>query len=186
MLLKNCDVCVKENKAELNYISNIFSDYCFHNDPKDTGIFVYKPSVARSREPNMVLFYENVQLRTEELKDALNIKHELQFEIMNYGTDIVSLDDPTKEEFTQFWFHFCNAKQGIYVDRLTLPSHLIRKGIGTSCVKWLKDFASYLGFKYIVLGSVAEARRFWTKMGFRLLTPEELNDYPGYQGRYNR
>lgn len=72
------------------------------------------------------------------------------------------------------------------MDRLTLPSHLIRKGIGTFCVKWLKDFASDLGFKYIVLGSVTEARAFWIKMGFRLLKPEELHNFPGYQGRYSR
>ncbi len=176
MLLKNCDV----------YISNIFSDFGLRNDPKDTGIFVYEPSAPRSREANMVLFYENIQLRAEVLKDALNINYELQLKLMNYGTDFVSLDAPTEEDFTQFLFHFCNAKQGIYVDRLTLPSHLIRKGIGTFCVKWLIDFASDLGFKYIVLGSVAEARAFWTKMGFRLLTPEELHNFPGYQGRYSR
>lgn len=185
MLLKNCDVCSKEKKTELDYISDSASDYCFGNDPKDTGIFVFEPSAPRLREPNVVLSFENVQQRAEVLKDALNISYELQFEIMNYGTDIVSLNDPTEEDFTQFWFHFCNAKQGIYVDRLTLPSHLIRKGVGTFCVKWLKDFASDLGFKYIVLGSVAEARAFWTKMGFRILTPQELHNFPGYQGRYS-
>lgn len=171
---------VETNK--LIYLTS--SEYCLRNDPKDTGIFVYELSAPRPREPKMVLFNENVQLRAEELKDALNINYKLQFEIMNYGTDIVSLDDPTEDDITQFWFHFCNAKQGIYVDLLTLPSHLIRKRIGTFCVKWLKDFASDLGFKYIVLGSVAEARAFWTKMGFRLLTSEELHNFPGYQGRY--
>ncbi len=186
MLLKSCDFCGKEKKDELNYLSNISSDYSFHNDLKDTGIFIYEPSVPRSREPNMVLFYENVQLRTEMLKDALNTNNELQFEIMNYGPDIVSFADPTEEDFTQFCFHFCNAKQGIYVDQLRLPSHLIRKGIGTFCVKWLKDFATDLGFKYIVLGSVVEARAFWTKMLFRPVRAEELHNYPGYQGRYSR
>jgi len=119
------------------------------------------------------------------LKDSLNTNYKLQFEIMNYGTDIISLDDTTKENFTQFWYHFCNAKQGIYVDRLSLPSPLRRMGIGTFCINWLKEFASDLGFKYIILGSVVEARAFWTKMGFRLLTPEELHNFPGYQGRYN-
>jgi len=173
---------VETNK--IIYLS--FSDDWFSNDLKDTGIFVYELSAPGSRDQNIVLFYENVQLRAEVLKDTLNITFGVQFEIMNCGTDIVSLDDPTEEYFTQFWFHFCNAKQGIYVDRLTLPSHLIRKGIGSLCVKWLKDFASDLGFKYIVLGSVTEARVFWTKMGFRLLTSGELHNFPGYQGRYSR
>ena len=186
MLLNNCDFCGKKEKAGLNYISNIFLDYCFRNDSINTGIFVSELSAPRSRESSMVLFYENVRLRVEMLKDTLNINHELQFEMMNYGTDIVRLEDPTEEDFTQFWFHFCNAKQGIYVDWLSLPSHLKRKGIGTFCVKWLTDFASDLGFKYIVLGSVVEARTFWIKMGFRLLTLEELRNFPGYQGRYNR
>jgi len=154
--------------------------------PKDTGIFIYEPALSMSREPNIVLFYQNIQLRVEALKDTLNINQELQFEIMNYGPDIVSLDDPIKEDFTEFWFHFCNFKQGIYVDRLALPADLRRKGIGTFCVQWLKEFASDLGFKYIVLGSVTEARRFWTKMGFRVLTTEELRNFPGYQGRYSR
>lgn len=155
---------------------------CFRNDLKDTGIFLYEPSITKSREPNMVLFSENVLLRIEGLKEALNINYEFQFKILNSGTDIVSLDDPTEKDFT---FHFCNSKQGIYLDQLSLPSHLIRKGIGTFCVKWLKDFASDLGVKYIVLGSVAKARTFWTKMGFRLLSHEELHNYPGYQGRYS-
>lgn len=162
-----------------------FSNYCFRNEPKDTGIFVYAPSAPRPRGPNMDLFYENVQLRAEVLSDTLNMSYKLQFHLMNYGTNIVSLDASTEKDFAQFCFHFCNAKQGIYLDRLALPSHRIRKGIGTFCVKWLKDFASDLGFKYILLGSVAEARVFWTKMGFRLLTPEELHNFPGYHGRYN-
>ncbi|MBC2725449.1 hypothetical protein [Desulfosporosinus sp.] len=152
----------------------------------DTGIFVYEPSVIKSRELSTDLFYEEVHQRVEVLRDALNINFELKLKQLNYGTDIVCLDDQTKEDFIQFCFHFCNAKQGIYVDQLTLPSHLIRKGIGTFCVKWLKDSASAFGFKYIVLGSVAEARTFWTKMGFRILTSEELHNFPGYQGRYSR
>lgn len=156
------------------------------NELRDTGIFVYEPSVPESREPYRFFPYENVQIKAKMLIDFLKKNHELQFQIMNHGIDIVSLEDPTKEDFTQFWFHFCNSKQGIYVDRLTLPLHLRRKGIGTYCVKWLKDFASDLGFKYIVLGSVAEARGFWIKMGFRLLTNKELRNFPGYQGRYNR
>ena len=177
---------IKSHKTKHGVNELTFSDYCFPNDLKDTGIFVYEPPALTSREPDMLLFYENAQLKLEFLKDALNINYQLQFEIMHYGTDIVVLDEPNEEDFTQFWFHFCNAKQGIYVDLLTLPSHLIRKGIGTFCIKWLKDFAGDLGFKYIVLGSVAKARAFWTKMGFRLLKPEELHNFPGYQGRYSR
>lgn len=178
---------INDRFVETNKILYLtFSNYCIRNNLKDTGIFVYEPSSPRSREPNISFFYENVQLRTEVLKDTLTIKYGLRFQIMNCGNDIVSFDDPTEEDFTQFWFHFCNVKQGIYVDRLTLPSHLIGKGIGSFCVKWLKDFASDLGFEYIVLGSVTEARAFWTKMGFRLLTPGELHNFPGYQGRYSR
>jgi len=86
MLLKNCDFCGKKEKAGLNYISNIFLDYCFRNDSINTGIFVSELSAPRSRESSMVLFYENVRLRVEMLKDTLNINHELQFEMMNYVT----------------------------------------------------------------------------------------------------
>lgn len=110
MLLKHFNICeriVETNKT----IYLTFSDNCFSNDPKDTGILVYEPSAPRTREPDMGLFNENIQLRSEELKDTLNINHELQFEIVNYGTDIVSIDDPNEEDCTQFLFHFCNVKE---------------------------------------------------------------------------
>lgn len=141
--------------------------------------------MLRSRETNTTLNYENIHLWTEILKDILKVSYGLEFE-MNHEADIVTLNNPYEEHFAQFCFHFCNAKQGIYVDRLTVPLQLRGKGIGTFCVKWLKDFASNFRFRYIVLGSVAEARAFWIKMGFRLLTPKELYAFPGYQGRYNR
>lgn len=103
---------------------------------------------------------------------------------MNYGTDTICLEGPTTVEQTQFCFHFCNTRQGIYLERLILPSQYMRKRIGSFCVQWLQEFARDFGFKYIVLGSVAEARFFWTKMGFRSLTAKELYKFPGYQGRY--
>lgn len=177
----------EKNKTELNYISNTFSDnFSCTTKPKDTGIFVYEPSIIRARNQNMVLFYQSVQSWVETLRDSLVLTHKLKFEMINCEPDNVSFDNLTEKEDTQFWLHFCNAKQGIYLDRLSLPLYLRRMGIGTSCINWLKDFASELGFKYIILGSVVEAREFWAKMGFSPLSAKELDGFPGYQGRYTR
>ncbi|KGK83805.1 hypothetical protein DP73_19570 [Desulfosporosinus sp. HMP52] len=176
----------EKNKNELNYISNTFSDNFCYTAPNDTGIFVYEPSITISRNQNMVLSYQNVLSWVEILRDVLVLSHNLKFETINCETNNVSFDNLTEKDYSQFWFHFCNAKQGIYVDRLSLPLHLRRMGIGSICINWLKDFASELGFKYIILGSVVEAREFWTKMGFSLLSAKELDGFPGYQGRYTR
>ena len=86
MLLKNNEVYSRK-KTELDYISNSVLGYCCSNDPKDTGIFVFEPTAPRLRESNVVLSFENVQQRAEVLKDALNINHELQFEIMIYASN---------------------------------------------------------------------------------------------------
>ena len=47
MLLKNNEVCSQKEKTELDYISNSVSGYCFSNDPEDTGLFVFEPTVPR-------------------------------------------------------------------------------------------------------------------------------------------
>ncbi|WP_088187168.1 hypothetical protein [Desulfosporosinus sp. FKA] len=159
---------------------------CYPNKLNDTGIFVHEPQTPVPREANWIFPYESFRIRVEILIDFLSINHELQLQVINYNSNEVNLEDLTQEEFTQFYFHFCNSEQGIYVDRLTLPLRLRRRGIGTYCINWLKDFANDFRFKYIILGSLVEARTFWIKMGFRLLTNGELSSFPGYQGRYNR
>ncbi|AFQ43549.1 GNAT family N-acetyltransferase [Desulfosporosinus meridiei] len=176
----------EKNKNGFNYISNTFSNNFFCTSPKDTGIFVYKPLITKARNQNMVLFYQNVLSWVEMLRDSLVLTHSLKFETITCETDSVSFDNLSEKDNTQLWLHFCNAKQGIYVDRLSLPLHFRRMGIGTICINWLKDLVSELGFKYIILGSVVEAREFWIKMGFTLLSTKELDDFPGYQGRYTR
>ncbi|AET69136.1 hypothetical protein Desor_3658 [Desulfosporosinus orientis DSM 765] len=154
------------------------------NNPRDTGIFVYVPLAPTVSEPHQALSPKDLQIRVMALRNRLNKKYNLHFEIVNDETGIVCIEDSSEIEFTQFLFHFCNYHQGIYLDWLSFPSHQLRKGIGSFCVNWLQDFAGDFGIKFIVLGSVAEARGFWIKMGFRLLQSEELDNFPGYQGRY--
>ncbi|QUH24778.1 hypothetical protein [Serpentinicella alkaliphila] len=122
-----------------------------------------------------LLFWENSNI-------CLNI-------ICDGPETVLSTYDPQLDEWVQFSFRFCNNYRGIELLFLILPDYLKRKGLGTFCVTWFKEFCYKYGFQYIILRACDKAVNFWIKMEFSKIECDDeiiyLRSYSNLSGFKN-
>jgi len=124
----------------------------------------------------------NVWKLHHNLNDSFNLGLQVKINFSHFKPE-VELVNPNYPEFVddnyapEFSFKVSKKNQGIFLNCLRLPPELQHRGIGTYCVRWLKNFAKRFGFNYIVLGSYPEAEKFWSRMGFAWISKTEYWKY---------